>query len=355
VPVSAKEKTGLDALLEMILLVADISELKANPDRPAVGSVVEGEMDRSRGPLATLLVQNGTLRVGDTILVGRLYGRVRAMFDYAGKTLKEAGPSTPVTVLGLSEVPKAGDGFEVVREEKVARALAEERVAQERVRARPISRLSLEELYAQMEAGKVKELRVILKGDVQGSLEPVRNSLERLSDEKLRVRIIHEGTGYVTESDVNLAIASQAIIIGFNVQTDPVARSMAEAEGVEIRHYQVIYSLLEDMEKALKGLLEPVFQEVVLGRAVVRAVFDIRKRGKVAGVYVEEGVVRRNARVKVLRGEELLYDGQIASLKRFTEDVKEVSTGLECGVGLDGFQDFQEGDILEVYTKERVE
>lgn len=354
VEVSAKEKEGLDNLLEMILLVADLSELRANPHRPAMGTAIEGKLDRSRGPMATVLVQNGTLEVGENLVVGNIYGRVRAMFDYQGKAVKKVPPSTPVAILGLSDVPRAGDTFEVVPDEKRAKALAQERVEKEVAAVRRPPRLSLDEIYDQIQAGKVKELLVILKGDVQGSLEPVRNSLERLGDENLRARIIHEGTGGITESDVNLAIASEAIIIGFNVQVRPTARSMAEMEGVEIRQYEVIYKLIEDMEKALKGLLEPVYEDVVLGRAEVRAVFHISKRGEVAGVYVEEGEVRRNAQAKVIRDGEVLYDGQIASLKRFKDDVKEVAAGFECGIGLDGFEDFEEGDIIEVYKKERV-
>lgn len=354
VPVSAREKKGLDALLEMILLVADLSELRANPHRAALGTVIEGKLDRSRGPMATVLVQNGTLKVGDNLVVGSIYGRVRAMFDYQGEPVKKATPSTPVAILGLSDVPRAGDTFEVVPDEKGAKSLAQERAEKEVVAGRRLPRLTLDEIYAQIQAGKVKELLVILKGDVQGSLEPVRNSLQRLGDEKIRVRIIHEGTGNITESDVNLAIASGAIIIGFNVQADPTPRSMAEMEGVEIRQYEVIYKLIEDVEKALQGLLEPVYEDVVLGRAKVRAVFHISKRGKVAGVYVEEGGIRRNAQAKVIRDGEVVYDGQIASLKRFKDDVKEVAAGFECGIGLDGFEDLEEGDIIEVYKKERV-
>ncbi len=354
VPVSARKKKGLDALLEMILLVADLSELRANPHRPAMGTVIEGKLDRSRGPMATVLVQNGTLKVGDNLVVGSIYGRVRAMFDYQGEPVKKATPSTPVAILGLSDVPRAGDTFEVVPDEKGAKSLAQERAEKEVVAGRRLPRLSLDEIYAQIQAGKVKELLVILKGDVQGSLEPVRNSLQRLGDEKIRVRIIHEGTGNITESDVNLAIASGAIIIGFNVQADPTPRSMAEMEGVEIRQYEVIYKLIEDVEKALQGLLEPVYEDVVLGRAEVRTVFHISRRGKVAGVYVEEGEIRRNAQAKVIRDGGVLYDGQIASLKRFKDDVKEVAAGFECGIGLDGFEDFEEGDIIEVYKKERV-
>ncbi len=355
VPVSAKQGTGIDTLLEMILLVAEMSDLRANPDRKAMGTVIEGKLDRSRGPSATLLVQNGTLRVGDYILIGETYGRIRAMFNEAGKRMKTASPSIPVVVLGLSNVPQAGDTFKVVSDEKTARALAAERAEQRRAEEqRPVRALSLDDIYAQMQAGAMKELNVILKADVQGALEPVANSLEKLGDEDLRVRIIHQGAGNITESDISLAIASHAIVIGFNVQAEPAARAMAETEGVQIRYYQVIYKLIEDIDKALKGLLEPVYEKVVIGHAEVRAIFRISRIGKVAGVYIEDGTVKRKARVTVLRDSEEIYDGTINSLKRFTEDVTEVPTGLECGIGLDNFQDFEEGDILEVYTKERV-
>jgi len=355
VPVSAKDGTGVDTLLEMILLVAEMSSIIANPDRPAVGTVIEGKLDRSRGPSATLLVQNGTLRVGDYVLTGDIYGRIRAMFDDSGETVKEAPPSFPAVVLGLSDVPEAGYVFTVVRDDKTARALAaekaEEREAEEHA---PVRALSLEDIYAQIQAGAVKELNVILKADVQGALEPVINSLEDLGDEDLKVRIIHEGIGNITESDVSLAIASQAIVIGFNVQAEPAARNMAETEGVEIRRYQIIYKLIEDIDKALKGLLEPVYEDVVLGHAEVRATFRISKLGRVAGVYVDDGSVLRGARVKVLRNGEQVHEGGIVSLKRFTEDVDEVTAGMECGVGVENFTTFEEGDVLEIYRRERV-
>jgi translation initiation factor IF-2 len=355
VPVSAKEGTGVDSLLEMILLVAEMSNLRANPDRSAMGTVIEGKLDKSRGPTATLLVQNGTLHVGDYVVIGETYGHLRAMFNEAGKRIEEAPPSTPVVILGLSDVPDAGEPFAVVTDEKTARALAAERVEARRVEEqRPVRTLSLDEIYAQMQAGAIKELNVILKADVQGALEPVVNSLEDLGNEDLKVNIIHRGTGNVTESDVSLAVASQAIVIGFNVQTEPAAKSMAETEGVQIRQYQVIYKLIEDIDKALKGLLEPVYQDVVIGHAEVRATFTISKIGSVAGVYVEDGIVRRNAQARVLRGGDQIYDGSITSLKRFKDDVAEVTAGFECGVGLDKFQAFEAGDILEVYRKERV-
>jgi translation initiation factor IF-2 len=355
VSVSAKQGTGIDTLLEMILLVAEMSDLRANPDRPGMGTVIEGKLDKSRGSTATLLVQNGTLRVGDYVVIGEIYGRIRAIFNEAGKRMKVASPSIPVVMLGLSDVPHAGDTFRVVSDEKTARALTEERAEERRAeKQRPVRALSLDDIYAQMQAGTTKELNVILKADVQGALEPVTNSLEELGDEDLRVRIIHQGTGNITESDISLAIASQAIVVGFNVQAGPAARSMAEIEGVQIRYYQVIYKLIEDVDKALKGLLEPVYEEVVIGHAEVRATFRVSKIGKVAGVYVEDGTVKRNAQARVLRDGDEIYDGTITSLKRFTEDVTEVAAGLECGIGLDKYQDYEEGDILELYTKERV-
>jgi translation initiation factor IF-2 len=355
VPVSAKDGTGVDTLLEMILLVAEMSSIIANPDRPAVGTVIEGKLDKNRGPSATLLVQNGTLHVGDYLLTGDIYGRVRAMFDDSGATVKEAAPSFPVVVLGLSDVPEAGDVFTVVPDDKTARALAAERADEREAEEHaPVRALSLEDIYAQMQAGTVKELNVILKADVQGALEPVINSLDDLGDEDLKVRIIHEGIGNITESDVSLAIASQAIVIGFNVQAEPAARTMAETEGVEIRRYRIIYKLIEDIDKALKGLLEPVYEDVVLGHAEVRATFRVSKLGRVAGVYVDDGSVLRDARVKVLRDGEQVHEGGIVSLKRFTEDVDEVPAGMECGVGVDNFTTFEEGDILEIYRRERV-
>ena len=355
VSVSAKQGTGIDTLLEMILLVAEMSDLRANPDRPAMGTVIEGKLEKSRGPTATLLMQNGTLRVGDHIVIGAISGRIRAMFDEAGKRIKAAPPSIPVVVLGVSEVPHAGDTFHVVSDEKTARALAEEREEERRAeQQRPVRALSLDDIYAQMQAGSMKELNIILKADVQGALEPVVNSLEKLGDEDLKVRIIHQGTGNITESDISLAVASKAVVVGFNVQAEPTARSVAEIEGVQIRHYQVIYKLIEDIDKALKGLLEPVYEEVVMGHAEVRAIFRISKVGRIAGVYVEDGTVKRNAQARVLRNDEEVYVGSINSLKRFTDDVTEVAAGLECGIGLDNFQDFEEGDILQVYKKERV-
>ncbi len=355
VPVSAKEKTGIEELLDSILLVADLAEIKANPNRPAVGTVIEAKLDKSRGPTATLLVQNGTLREGDSLVIDDIYGRVRAMFNEKGEKLKEAPPSTPVVVLGLSGVPRAGDIFEVVKDEKTARAIAAQRAEEkERETARPGRALSLEEIYARMEAGQVKELRLILKTDVQGAIEPVVSSLEKLSHDELKVKFIHVGTGNISESDIMLAVASKAIVIGFNVEVDPAARIMAEAEGVDVRLYDVIYKLIEDVDKALKGLLEPTYEELVTGRAEVRAVFTIPRVGNVAGVYVTEGLLSRNSLARVKRDGQVIYEGRVASLKRFAEDVKEVRAGYECGVGLEGFGDFKEGDIIELYREERV-
>ncbi len=355
VPISAKFNQGVEELLENILLVAEVQELKANPNRPALGTVVEGKLDKSRGPVATVLVQNGTLRVGDIIVIDELYGRVRAMFNDKGKPVKEAGPSTPVAILGLPDVPRAGDPFEVVANERLARAMTARRTEMKQQAAQqPVKVLSLDDLYNQVRAGKVKELNLILKADVQGSLEPIESSLDKLGDENLKVKIIHDGTGNITESDIMLAIASRAIVIGFNVEVDPAARRMAEAEGVDIRLYDIIYRLVDDIEKALKGLLEPVYADVVIGHAEVKAIFRTSQRGKVAGVYVMDGQIHRNALARISRNGEVVYDGRVSSLRRFTEDVKEVNAGFECGVGLENFGDFVEGDIIEFYRKERV-
>jgi translation initiation factor IF-2 len=353
VPVSAKQKDGLDDLLEALLLVADEEQIVANPARPAQGTVLEGELDKSRGVTATLLVQNGTLRVGETIIADTSYGRIRAMFDFRGNRITEAVPSTPVAVLGLSEVPVAGEIFEVVESEKVARDLIDSRsAAQEQlveIRAAP----SLEEIFAQFLAGQAKTLNMIVKADVQGTLEPIIDSLRKLETGDLKLDIIHTDIGNVTESDIMLASASKAIVVGFQVDVDPAARRMADSEGVDIRTYQIIYKLVEDVEKALKGLLEPTYVDVEIGVAEVRATFRIRRIGAIAGCYVREGIVRREALARVFRDEEELFSGKLASLKRFQEDVREVRTGFECGIGLDGFDEFEEGDIIRFYVKER--
>jgi translation initiation factor IF-2 len=354
VEVSAKQRVNIEDLLENILLVAEVEELKANPNRAAVGTVIEGQVDRSRGALATLLVQTGTLCQGDVLLIGEIYGRVRAMHDDRGHRIKEAKPSHPVVVMGLPSVPAAGDTFQVIKDERTARAIATKRSAERTDRTTQPMRLSLEELFERFQAGEIKEMNVILKADVQGSLEPIVDSLERLGDKDLKLKILRQDTGNINESDVMLGAASQAIIIGFNVTADTAARKAADAEGVDIRLYNIIYKLIEDMDKALKGLLEPEYQDVIIGHAEIRAVFKISRLGKVAGLYVTDGIVARNALVRVHRDGEILFDGQLASLKRFTEDIREVKAGFECGIGLEGFHDFEVGDILEFYRKEQV-
>jgi translation initiation factor IF-2 len=355
VPISAKMDIGVEELLENILLVTEVAELKANPNRSAVGTVIEGKLDRTRGPMATVLIQNGTLRVGDKLVIGEIYGRVRAMLNDKGKPVKEAGPSMPVAILGLSDVPRAGDIFKVVADEKTARATAAKRAEEARQAAlQPLRTLSLDDLYSQVQDGQVKELNLIFKADVQGSLEPIEGSLQKLGDEALKVKLIHQGTGNISESDVMLAIASGAIVIGFNVEADPAARRLADAEGIDIRFYDIIYKLIDDIDKALKGLLEPVYKDVVIGQAEVRAVFKIPRKGKVAGVYVTDGEVARNALLRVKRDSKQIFEGRVSSLKRFSEDVKEVRAGFECGVGAEDFEDFLEGDILEFFRKERV-
>ncbi len=355
--ISAKENRGIDDLLENILLVTDVADLKANPNRLAQGTVIEGEVDKRRGVSATLLVQNGTLKVGDIIVIGKQYGRIRAMFNHLGKGIKTAGPSVPVSVLGLSEVPEAGEFFETVQNEKIARTMVAERQEKEARGAQATGErrlVSLEDFFNQMQESGDQTLKLILKADVQGSLEPVLNSLKELGGDKLKVKVLLQGTGNISESDVNLAVASGAIVIGFNVEIDQAARRVVEAEGVDVRQYNVIYKLIDDVDKALKGLLEPEYAEKVIGRAEVRAVFRIARRGQVAGCYVQEGHITRNALARVLYNNEVLHESQIASLRRFTEDVREVATGYECGIDVEGFNKFKEGQIIEAFVKERV-
>jgi translation initiation factor IF-2 len=357
VPVSAKQRQGIQDLLENILLVTEVADLRSNPSRPAVGTVIEGQLDKQRGPTATLLVQGGTLHVGDPLLIGSISGRVRAMLDHRGQPLDAALPSTPVLVMGLSDVPRAGDIFEVLESEREARARAGEEAERQRLAsARPTrpKALSLDEIFSRFQAGEALELNLILKADVDGSLEPIVNSLERLGADEQQVNILHRGIGRISESDVMLAAASDAIVIGFHVDVDEAARRAAVQEGVDIRLYNIIYKLIEDVDKALKGMLEPVYEKVVLGHAQVRAVFHIRRRGNIAGCYITDGEVTRNSWARVFRGEDELFDGAINSLKRFQEDVTEVKAGFECGIGVAGFDGFQEGDILEFYREERV-
>jgi translation initiation factor IF-2 len=357
VPVSAKQKKGISELLDNILLVTDVADLRSNPDRPAVGTVIESRLDKQRGPTATLLVQGGTLHVGDALVISTISGRVRAMLDERGETVDEAPPSTPVLVMGLSDVPKAGDIFEVVENERKARVIAEERAEKRRLAQIRPSRprtLSLDEIFSRFQAGETMELNVIFKADVQGSVEPIVNSLEKLGTDDMKVNILHQGIGRITESDVMLASASDAIIIGFNVTVDEAARRMAAQEGVDIRQYDIIYRLVDDVDKALKGMLEPVYEDVAIGHAEVRAIFSIRRKGNVAGCYVTDGEVTRNAMVRVLRAGDEIFDGSLDSLRRFQEDVAEVRAGFECGIGVAGFDDFEEGDVLEFYRRQRV-
>jgi translation initiation factor IF-2 len=355
VPISAKEKIGIQELLENLLVVTEMEELKANPSGPASGVVVEAEMDRTRGPLATILVNNGTLKPGDTVVVGGTSGRVRAMLNNLGKQVKKAGPATPVEILGLDSVPQAGDILTAVTREKQTQALLEKhrREIEERtsVTARSVS---LHNLYDKISSGQVKGLNVILKADVQGSIEPIRSSLEQLSTEGVQVRILHSGTGNVSESDVMLAAASNGLIVGFGVSADEAARRLASTEGVDIRQYDVIYNVVDDVEKALKGLLEPELVEVIEGHAEIRAVFSAPKGAQVAGVYVLDGKVSRNSSARVRRGEEVISDTAVSSLRRFKDDVREVATGYECGISLKDFGDFQVGDLLEFYRIDKV-
>ncbi len=354
VEISAKAKTGIQKLLESVLLVAEMEDLKANPDQPAVGVVIEAEIDRTMGPLATVLIRAGTLKEGDTVVVGTTWGRVRAMFNDQGKRIKKAEPSTPTSVLGLSDVPQVGENLIAVTDEHHAQALiTRNKAIAEKEASRTGKAINLNTLYDQINAGKVKELNVILKTDVQGSVEPIRTSLERLGTDKVKVRIIHSATGNITESDVMLASASEGLIIGFNVITTEGARRLAATMAVDIRHYNIIYTLLDDVEKALKGLLEPTYTEVIEGRAEVRAVFTATKGAKAAGVLVTDGKVVRNGLVRVRRGKEVVIESMVSSLKRFKDDAKEVAAGYECGVGVKDFNDYQVGDILEFYKMER--
>ncbi|HON41668.1 MAG TPA: translation initiation factor IF-2 [Bacillota bacterium] len=356
VPVSALQKRGIQELLEMILLVADMRDLKANPDRPAMGTVIEAKVDRGRGPVATVLIQKGTLRVGDSFLVGEVYGRVRAMANYRGEPLDEATPSMPVEVLGLSYVPEAGDVFQAVTDEREAKQVAEKRAERKRVSeiGETSKKVSLEDLFEQIKEGQTKELRVIIKADVQGSAEALKQSIEQLSTDEVRVNVIHSGVGAVTESDVMLASASNAVVIGFNVRPDAAGTASAEVEQVDVRLYRVIYEALDDVKKAMEGLLEPEYREVVLGHAEVRATFKIPKAGTVAGCYVTDGKIARSARVRLLRDGTVIHEGKISSLKRFKDDAREVAAGFECGIGIEGYSDVRTGDIIEGYSKEAV-
>lgn len=352
--ISAKKKQGIDELLENLLLVADILELKTELDCPAEGIVIEAKLDKNKGPLATLLVQKGILKLGDTLVIGNTSGKVKAMFNELGKPLKKAEPASPVEVLGLNAVPQAGVIFRVVSNEREARVLLEKsKDLKQRLPTRAKT-LGLSDISTQISAGQIKELSIILKTDVQGSIEPIRDSLEQLGDDKVKVRFIHTGSGSITEGDVLLALASKGIIIGFNSRPEPGAQRLAEVEGISIRHYNVIYELVKDVDKALKGLLEPTYTEVIEGQAEVIAVFETRKKGKIGGISVKEGKVRRDSLARVLRRGELIHESRVGSLKRFKEDVKEVATGFECGIRIENFPDFQVGDVIQFYRQEMV-
>ena len=353
VPVSAKNRTGIDDLLESILVLAEISELKANPKRPASGVVIESQLDRNRGPLATLLVQNGTLKVGNSIVAGTAWGRVRAMENDLRKRIKQAGPAVPVEILGFSSVPQAGDRFVVVPNNKTAKALVEENVVKGEEDQNLSRALTLEGVMSRISAGDVKELNLIIKADAQGSVEAVRGSLQRLDSPSARVNILHSSAGGVNEGDVLLASASNAIILAFNVGTEPSAESASEREAVEIRSYDIIYQIIEDVEKALKGILEPAYKDVVQGTATVRAVFRAGRAGNVAGVIVNDGRFTRGIAARVLRDGAVLFESSVSSLRRFKDDVNEVTAGFECGVGIIGFESFQEGDVLQAHRRER--
>ena len=354
VPISAKKKQGIDELLENLLLVADILELKAEHDCPAEGIVIEARLDKTRGPVATLLVQKGILKPGDTLSIGNTWGRVKAMFNELGKHLKKAEPATPVEVLGLNAVPHAGDSFKVVSNEREARMLLEKhKEMQQKVPSRAKT-LGLSDLSTQISAGQIKELNIILKTDVQGSIEPIRDSLEQMGDEKVKVRVIHSGSGSITESDILLALASKGIIIGFNSRPEPGAQRLAEAESISIRYYNVIYEIIKDVDKALKGMLEPTYTEVIEGQAEILAVFDTGKKGRVAGLSVKEGKIKRDALARIIRQGKSIHESRVSSLRRFKEDVKEVATGFECGIRIEGFTDFQVGDIVQSYRQETV-
>ena len=358
VPVSATEKTGLEDLMEAILLISDDLEIQANPEGDIFGTVIESEITKGRGVMATLLVQNGTLKVGDTVLAGTTCGRIKAMFDFTGAKIKDAGPSVPVSVMGLSEVPNAGELFSVVKNEKVARDMIDDReLKAERQEEEIDPAANLEQLFARVQAGEEEELRLIIKADVQGSLEPIINSVKDMKsggEQDIGVKIIYSGTGIVTNDDVNLASTTNSIILGFNVGPDSGAKRLAASEGISIRKYNIIYHLIDDIEKALKGMLEPVEKKILMGRAQVLAIFESGKFEKVAGCRVETGEIRRNAKIRVLREGKIAFDGDIASLKHHKDDVNEVRDGFEFGIGLKGFSGFEEGDVLESYVIEMV-
>ena len=355
VPVSAKKRIGIDDLLEAILLTADNTKILANPDGKLIGSIIEAQLDKAKGPVCTLLIQNGTLKTGDILIAGTAHGKIRAMYNFHGKPITEAGPSTPVSILGLADLPEAGDLVEVLPSEREARTLTAGRKMAAKTAAQvPHKAVSLEEVFARFQAGEMKELKLIIKADGQGSLEPIINSLHALGTDELKVNILYAETGNITENDVMLASASDAIVIGFNVPLETAAQHTAETEGVSVRSYEVIYRLTEDVEKALKGLLEPERKTVVIGRADVRAVFNISRIGKIAGCIMRDGEARRNSKVRVVRNGKMLHEGDVSSLRHEKEDVREVQKGFECGIGIRDFHELQAGDSLEFFVIETV-
>ena len=355
VEISAKKRINIDELLEMVLLVADVQELKANPNKQAKGVVIEARLDKTRGPIATMLVQRGTLDVGDTIVVGSVIGRIRAMVNDKRKKVKKAGPSTPVEIIGLTEVPEAGETFYEVEDEKTAKHLIEKRKRQEREKSiNATSKVTLNDLFSQIEKNKLKQLNLIVKADVQGSVEAVTSSLEKISNDEVQVKVIHSNVGGVTESDVTLAKVANAIIIAFNVRPESIAKDMAQKEGIEIKQYSVIYKAIEDVEAAMKGMLDPTFEEKVIGNAEIRQTFKVSSLGTIAGCYVLDGKITRNADVRVIRDNVVIHEGKLASLKRFKDDAKEVAAGYECGLQIQDFNDIQEGDTLEIFIMEEI-
>ncbi len=354
VPVSAKKREGIEQLLEMILLVADMKDLKANPNRAAKGTIIEAKLDKGRGPVATVLIQTGTLAVGDTMIAGAAAGKVRVLINDKGKKLKKAGPSTPVEVIGFDELPEAGDILNAVTE-GMARGLADKRMQLKRENElKQNQKVTLDDLFTKIKEGEIKDLKIVLKADVQGSVEAIRQSLERLTNEEVRVKVIHGGVGGIGEGDVMLASASNAVIIGFNVRPDPMAKRIAEKESVDIRLYRIIYEIIDDVQKAMEGMLAPEYKEVIAGRAEIRVIYKVPKVGNIAGCYVLEGKINRNANVRLIRDNIVIHDGKIDSLKRFKDDAREVAEGFECGIGLEKFNDIKEGDVIEAYAMEEI-
>lgn len=355
VPVSAKKREGIEQLLEMVLLVADMKDLRANPNRAAKGTIIEAKLDKGRGPVATVLIQAGTLEVGNAIIAGAAAGKVRVLVNEKGKKLKKAGPSTPVEVIGFDELPEAGDILYAINEETVARGLADKRMQLKReTELNKNQKVTLDDLFTKIKEGEIKELKIVLKADVQGSVEATRQSLERLSNDEVRVKVIHGGVGGIGEGDVMLASASNAVVIGFNVRPDPMAKRIAEKENVDIRLYRIIYEIIDDVKKAMEGMLAPEYKEVVVGRAEIRVIYKVPKVGNIAGCYILEGKINRNASVRLIRDNIVIHDGKIESLKRFKDDAREVGEGFECGIGLEKFNDIKEGDIIEAYAMEEI-